>query len=329
MTYECERCPTTTGDPTSMIEHARTDHGLTTFAVSDLRSPIFVSQYEAQKGVRPSAVICCRSCARDTQLVDGQWRHCDDDTLACLNPDTLKPYNPKESTDMSPATATKPRLRPSKAAHRAVFSNLDADARSAARALVSKLVDDEGVSLVDAWTVALDLTPPTDVLDAIADTSAAIVDALNGDTSALQDVVDAVTAKQAASSRVERIKLAKAERAAVKAAEAAGEPRPATPNLDALEAGEPASTKSSSTASKPKAVTGTQYVGNGKVKRGLSSIAYDFTKGCTSPDSPRMSVTELRAWLAAEGVTEPDTTTWERTLPNGITIGVTVPKGAK
>jgi hypothetical protein len=45
---------------------------------------------------------------------------------------------------------------------------------------------------------------------------------------------------KAAEDRIERICLAKAEVEAVKAAEAAGEPRPPTPNLDAIKEGPPA-----------------------------------------------------------------------------------------
>jgi hypothetical protein len=37
-----------------------------------------------------SRPVFCRACARDSSLrIDGEWRHDDDGTVACVNPDTL------------------------------------------------------------------------------------------------------------------------------------------------------------------------------------------------------------------------------------------------
>lgn len=55
----------------------------------------------------------------------------------------------------------------------------------------------------------------------------------------------------------------------------------------------------------------------------LSSIAYSFTRGVASPDSPRMTGTEFRAYLAKNGITAPETTAWSLDLGNGNVISAT------
>lgn len=52
------------------------------------------------------------------------------------------------------------------------------------------------------------------------------------------------------------------------------------------------------------------------------------TADCDYPGSERWPVSRFKVWLADQGVTSPNVTVWERTLPNGRVIGaVKVPAG--
>lgn len=56
----------------------------------------------------------------------------------------------------------------------------------------------------------------------------------------------------------------------------------------------------------------------------LSGIAYFYTKGIKGADHPRIGVKELTALLAKAGVTDPKTTAFSVTLPNGKVLSATI-----
>lgn len=135
-----------------------------------------------------------------------------------------------------------------------------------------------------------------------------------------------------------RADLALAEGKKLKKAKADGKPIPATPNLDKVNeeyaAGVraadrkrmaqeyEAANRPASGGRGPKATV--TFTKDGKAvgtsQQRLSSMAYWYTKGIDG-DSPRVSVARFREVLAELGVTDPETTTWAVTLPNGIKIG--------
>lgn len=137
-----------------------------------------------------------------------------------------------------------------------------------------------------------------------------------------------------------RADIALAEGKKLKKAKADGKPLPATPNLDkvneeyaaGIRAADrkrmaqeyEAANRPASGGRGPKATV--TFTKDGKAvgtsQQRLSSMAYWYTKGIDG-DTPRVSVARFREVLAELGVTEPETTTWAVTLPNGIKIGAT------
>lgn len=307
MTYTCPNdCGATAGDPTSMLEHARSEHG-STLSLAALPAPSFESQYEARHGERGSRTIGCRRCASDMRKVDGVWRHTADDSLACLDPETMKPYpnsNPKENSTMTSDTMTKPRAtKPSSRPQRAWFSSLSSDEKATARAHVDSITEDGSVPVSEAWARVF-----------AAYEAAALPPA------------EAKPAKT--NERVSRLNAAKAERRAVKEAEAAGAPRPATPTLDSME-GEQLS-------SRPKAAPAVKAETKRAVARAEGKALRWFVDGkpvnaphdrlagvsrvTARKGGERLSTDALRALLVANGIAEPDSSAWSFTLPNGVTI---------
>lgn len=137
------------------------------------------------------------------------------------------------------------------------------------------------------------------------------------------------TTVAASTDRVERNRLAKAEWAAVKAWHQAGgtPPRPATPNLDAVEAEakHPAGAKP-----RPQAASGSRarrtgrpairFLHDGKRindhDNRLASLARFYTKGVDGCED-RIKSARLREILAEASIADPDGTEWEHTLSNG------------
>lgn len=308
MTYECPLgCAATTTDPTSMLEHASTEHG-TQLSVAALPAPTFISQFEARHGVRPTAIIGCRSCARDTHRIDGQWRHCDDETLACLNPETMKPYQPQGETAMSTATTVKP-TKPGREVERKWFFTLDADEKAAARESVALLVTNEGLSVSQAWTVVYD--------------------------AAHAEPEQAEPAAAKPNTRVERLAAAKAERAAVKEAEAAGEPKPATPVLDEMATeklgGRPKASPAVKASTKKAVARATgdalEWFIDGKQVNAPHDRLSGVSRVTGRKGGERISTEALRALLVENGIADPDNSVWSFTLGNGVTISTA--KGSK
>lgn len=60
----------------------------------------------------------------------------------------------------------------------------------------------------------------------------------------------------------------------------------------------------------------------------LSRVAWFFTAGIESKDSPRTNVAGLEKVLAKLGVADPRQPGWEVTLPNGIVLGAIEPGAA-
>lgn len=313
LAYSCvlDDCTQTTSDPTSMLEHIEQQHDRRVSS-SALPAPTFTQQIVAQGHEPEHREIACARCGKWlTFWPDQLYRHRDVGTIACVDPDTLISYpeapNPKEQAMNT--SVIEHITRPSKQTHRKWFATLTPEQKRAARAHVEQLIvessDGQHVAQSDAWQIVMD---------------AAHID----------------VSPHAASTRVERVKRAKDERVQLIAAQISGKRAPATPNLDALEAEAahrpgpkptPKTAKQpSETTTRARAVSGTQFTGNGKSRRNLSDLAYDFTRGVLSEDSRRMTATEFREWLAANAlITEPDTTSWTLTLPNGNVLAVTVP----
>lgn len=144
----------------------------------------------------------------------------------------------------------------------------------------------------------------------------------------LADTTKAAPVAGASTDKVERYELAKAESAALKAWQRNGGrgERPATPNLDACDAGAPTAktTKAKTGSGKPRGTT-VQFVHDGKPMAGsqnkLSSVAWYHTKGVLSEGSPRMSCDQLRNLLVDEGIADPaNAAGWTVTLPNGVVL---------
>lgn len=142
---------------------------------------------------------------------------------------------------------------------------------------------------------------------------------------------------QASTDPVERVRLAKAEHKLLKAwiSDGSKPPRPHTPNLDAIEADHAARAgkprkgrRSTAKAPRTTAAEGIVFTHNGRPmaasQNKLSSVAYYYTAKVDG-DAPRVSTARLVDILAAAGITDPLTTEWTHTLPNGITLGATLP----
>lgn len=142
--------------------------------------------------------------------------------------------------------------------------------------------------------------------------------------------VEVTTTPKAAESLVERLALAKAEHKILKEWVTKGEkpPRPATPNLDAINEEHAARVQGGGRKSKKAAKAEVQGVTvrffhddkpmpNSQNK--LSSVAYYFTKGIKR-GADRISTEDLRAIIAKAGVANPANTEWELTLANGVKL---------
>lgn len=139
--------------------------------------------------------------------------------------------------------------------------------------------------------------------------------------------------------RVKRIAAAKSEAAALKAYEREQKgDRPATPNLDAMNAAyDPQSGRAAKTrtrkprADKPaRAITtpGLRWYHDGKPmpdsQNKLSSVAWYYTKGVGHADSPRLTSGEFKALLAKAGIADPTAVEFTHVLTNGITISTKI-----
>lgn len=126
-----------------------------------------------------------------------------------------------------------------------------------------------------------------------------------------------------------RLKLIKEEQAALKAWQAGGEKgaRPATPNFDVVVAGVAKPNGARKSASKssdrqPRVTVTVEFftghsnlaANNGRHNR-LSAIAA----------RNKMSIVDLRKLLADANITDPETTRWTLTLPNGNVVGARLP----
>lgn len=165
LTYCCELCEHTASSPLAHIEHAA-GHGLT-LTRRDVPRPTFTTQVEAQGGRQFLRPIACRSCGRDTARseADPIFHHCDDGTVACVDPDTLRPYpsstQPKEKPEMT-------RIRPTTNEMRDWYGTLSDEQRTAVRASVSALVE-QGTAQGEAWAKARaeHAAPPAPVFDPV------------------------------------------------------------------------------------------------------------------------------------------------------------------
>jgi hypothetical protein len=90
--FPCPRCDIVEPNRFDLASHLARDHGETVRV--DTLDGKFTPQAVAQGNRRLTARISCPVCARDTSRTDtdATFRHCDDGTLACLDPNTLEPY---------------------------------------------------------------------------------------------------------------------------------------------------------------------------------------------------------------------------------------------
>jgi len=124
------------------------------------------------------------------------------------------------------------------------------------------------------------------------------------------------------------------EQRALKAWEKGGKKgdRPATPNLDAVQAATPDARKATTTrkrATGPKRIPATvRWTHNGEPvtdsMNKLSTIAYFFSGKIGGDDVKRLGAAEFRKVLADLGVADPEHTTFDVVLPNGKRVGATV-----
>src|SRR4029077_383117 len=140
-----------------------------------------------------------------------------------------------------------------------------------------------------------------------------------------------ITEDSEALARYTRYSLAKAEFAALSEWKKNGEQgeRPATPNLDAMNAEKQSGAKPMSTtnttkkASRPEAGS-IRFWHNGKpladIDNFVSRLAYDDTRGM-GVNGGTMKTAELVDLLAAAGITDPNHTTWEYEVQPGRWIG--------
>jgi DNA mismatch endonuclease, patch repair protein len=158
----------------------------------------------------------------------------------------------------------------------------------------------------------------------------------------MQDPESVETDVPAAAENVaERVTLAMAEQKAVKAWQKEGgtDPRPATPNMDAIQEEHDMGTKrKSGKASGPARVPqDVVFTVDGQPqtmkdrKYTLGYAAFRHTAGIGGQAVKRITTGDLRALLAKAGVADPDHATgWTATLPNGVVLGaVTAAEAAK
>lgn len=162
---------------------------------------------------------------------------------------------------------------------------------------------------------------------------------------AVKSMDDAEQARSAAIEVVDpdtmtaRRNAAKAEHKALKAWKDGGEQgdRPATPNLEAVQAdhdaGKTATQRVNGKAKgkgTPRVAQTVRFHHDGRpvsdAQNKISSVAYWYTKHIESDDSPRMSTAALKAMLIETGIKadELTTTEWEVELPNGIVLSTTI-----
>jgi hypothetical protein len=104
-------------------------------------------------------------------------------------------------------------------------------------------------------------------------------------------------------------------------------------DLKARQAGEqPASEAAASSAPSPPAEPPSgdptvQFVVDGKPVGATQNRLSSISRVTATKDAPRWPAEQFRAWLAEQGVADPNHTTWEVTLPNGRTIAA-VAKGS-
>ncbi len=104
---------------------------------------------------------------------------------------------------------------------------------------------------------------------------------------------------------------------------------PATPNLTAIKEGLVMKT-ATKTATRTASSTVVEYTKNGQRIPSqrpwtLSRVAWFYTAGIESKDSPRTNVAGLEKVLAKLGVADPRQPGWEVTLPNGVVLGAVAP----
>lgn len=171
------------------------------------------------------------------------------------------------------------------------------------------------------------------------------------DAPTIQDVGDVAVPDTAPADRLTRYMDARNEWADLKAWKAAGSvgDRPATPTLDAQNIANaggqgprkvaapddaPKAKRAPSTPEAPKAprkvtTPGLRFFHDDQPmpdsQNKLSSVAWYYTRGCDTTDQARrISTGELKAILSDAGITDPTTTEWEHTLPNGTTLAAKV-----
>lgn len=130
----------------------------------------------------------------------------------------------------------------------------------------------------------------------------------------------------------ESIDLAHAEHMALKAWERDGRTgeKPATPHYDAITASTPARRVASRKATGPKRTASTvRFTHDGVAvsdsMNKLSTLAWFFTKKIGGDDVKRLGVSAFRDVLKGLGVSDPEHTTWQVELPNGVTVGAVAP----
>lgn len=142
---------------------------------------------------------------------------------------------------------------------------------------------------------------------------------------------DAVDDNGAFIDRTKRAAAAKTELTAEKAWKQGGEKgdRPSTPNLDRIryEHENPGAKRQrrSRSGGSTRVAPSVRWTHNGEPvtdsMNKLSTMAYFFTKDLGGKGSKRIGAADFRKVLAKLGVEDPEHTTFEVTLPNGITVG--------
>lgn len=143
------------------------------------------------------------------------------------------------------------------------------------------------------------------------------------------------TTKSEGAERAYRPTLARQQFKALQDWERSGRkgPRPETPDYDAIQEqyanGGAAKAKRRRSGGPARVAPTVRYTRNGEpvtdsVNK-LSTIAYHFTRGIASKQSKRLSAADFRKLLTKLGVTDPEHTTWQVELPNGVVIGAVAP----
>lgn len=277
--YDCPHCEHTDSARVRLVDHVRTVHDPT----FRLDAAVAVDVDAQRQWTR----IACRTCARDTERtdIDPIFRHVDDRTPACVDPDTLTPY--PTQTGENPMTSTV-RIRPTTAALRDWYSSLSDEQRTAARAHVVTLIDDGETTQGAAWVIVRDAhdLAASPVFDRIVHPT---VDVPGERVCAEHNVVihpDEIGCGECAPTAVSDA-TAPAERT-----------RGRQPAL-------------------------VSYWMGDKPKRNLSDLAYDATGGLVD-DAPRMTAAQFRDYLTSKGIDAPESTAWSLDLPNGKTVRTTL-----